>query len=77
MTGRQSSRWNGSAITRTRSIAANAPALPTDAMNAVTLVGEPWYTSGVQTWNGTAATLNAEPDDEQRDTGQHDRVRPR
>jgi len=27
----------------------------------VTGVGAPWYTSGVQTWNGTAATLNASP----------------
>ena len=40
--GRQSSRWNGRAITSTRSIAANAAALPTEAMNAVTAVGEPW-----------------------------------
>ncbi len=61
ITGRQSSRWNGSAITSTRSIAANAAALPTDAMKAVTLVGAPWYTSGVHTWNGTAATLNPSP----------------
>jgi hypothetical protein len=61
MTGRQSSRWNGRAITSTRSTAANAAALPTEAMNAVTLVGEPSYTSGVHTWNGTAATLNPRP----------------
>ena len=61
MTGRQSSRWNGSAITSTRSIAANAAALPADAMNAVTGDGAPWYTSGVHTWNGAAATLNPRP----------------
>ena len=30
-------------------------------MNAVTGVGAPWYTSGVQTWNGTAAALNSRP----------------
>ena len=30
-------------------------------MNAVTGVGAPWYTSGVQKWNGTAATLNPRP----------------
>ena len=30
-------------------------------MNAVTGVGAPWYTSGVHTWNGTAATLNPSP----------------
>ena len=30
-------------------------------MNAVTGVGAPWYTSGVHMWNGTAATLNANP----------------
>ena len=33
---------------------------PTDK-NAVTGVGAPWYTSGTQIWNGTAATLNASP----------------
>ena len=41
MTGRQSSRKNGNAVTRTRSIAANAAALPTDAMSAVTGDGAP------------------------------------
>ena len=30
-------------------------------MKAVTGVGEPWYTSGVHAWNGTAATLNPSP----------------
>ena len=42
-------------------MAAKAAALTAEAMNAVTGVGEPWYTSGVQTWNGTAATLNPSP----------------
>ena len=30
-------------------------------MNAVAGVGEPWYTSGVHMWNGTAATLKPSP----------------
>ena len=47
--------------TSTRSIAANAAALPADAMNAVTGDGEPWYTSGTHTWNGAAATLKPSP----------------
>mgnify|MGYP001059674074 CR=1 FL=1 len=38
---------------------ANAAVLVATAMNAVTGVGAPWYTSGVQTWNGTAAALNS------------------
>ena len=61
ITGRQSSRWNGNATMSTRAIAATAPALPTDAMNAVTFDGAPWYTSGDHTWNGTAATLKPRP----------------
>ena len=44
-----------------RSSAANAATLVADAMNAVTGVGAPWYTSGVHMWNGTAATLNPRP----------------
>ncbi len=36
-------------------------AFEADAMNAVTGVGAPWYTSGVQTWKGTAATLKPRP----------------
>ena len=42
-------------------------------MNAVTGVGEPWYTSGVHMWNGAAEALkprpgehHREPDDEHR-----------
>src|SRR5580658_4200517 len=46
---------------RTRKRAANAPALATADMNPVTGVGAPWYTSGVHMWNGTAATLKANP----------------
>ena len=30
-------------------------------MHATLGLGEPWYTSGVQKWNGTAATLNPKP----------------
>ena len=59
--GRQSSRQYGRPVFSTRSIAANAATLPADAMNAVTGVGAPWYTSGAQTWNGTAATLKPRP----------------
>src|SRR5689334_21584560 len=32
-----------------------------DAMNAALGVGAPWYASGSQTWNGTAATLKPKP----------------
>ena len=41
-----------------------------DAMNAVTGVGAPWYTSGVHMWNGTAATLKPRPTSEQREPGE-------
>ena len=34
----------------------------------------PWYTSGVQKWNGTAATLNAKPDEQQGQPGQQQAV---
>src|SRR5688572_1270145 len=60
-TGRQSSRYGPSPATSTRNIAANAAALPTEAISAVIGVGAPSYTSGVQTWKGTAATLNPRP----------------
>ncbi len=55
-------RWmppNASSSTRTR--AANAAALTAVAMNPVTGVGAPSYTSGVHMWNGTAATLKPKP----------------
>ena len=44
-----------------RSTAANAAAFVAAAMNAVTGVGAPWYTSGVHMWKGAAATLNPSP----------------
>src|SRR3954465_11066261 len=44
-----------------RSIAPNAAILVAAAMNAVIGVGAPWYTSGIQEWNGTAPTLNSTP----------------
>src|SRR3954454_21433134 len=43
----------------TRSRAPKAATLVQAAISAVTGVGAPWYTSGVQTWNGTAAILNS------------------
>src|SRR6266704_5174107 len=45
----------------TRNSAVKAAALTPVAMNAVTGVGAPSYTSGAHMWNGTAATLNANP----------------
>ncbi len=45
----------------TRTSDANAAALTPVAMNPVTGVGEPSYTSGAHMWNGTAATLNPKP----------------
>ena len=45
----------------TRISAAKPAAFVADAMNAVTGVGAPWYTSGVHMWNGTAATLKPSP----------------
>ena len=61
--GRQSTRYRSNAPSSTRSIAPNAAAFVAPAMNAVTGVGAPWYTSGVHMWNGAAATLNAEADE--------------
>jgi hypothetical protein len=46
---------------KTRTRAANAATLVATLMNVVTDVGAPWYTSGVQEWNGAADTLNANP----------------
>ena len=39
----------------------NAATLVQAAMNAVTGVGAPWYTSGVQVWNGPTEPLNMSP----------------
>ena len=61
MIGRQSDSTTPKDENNTRSIAANAPALATAAMNPVTGEGAPWYTSGVHMWNGTAAILNPKP----------------
>ena len=44
-----------------RSIAPKAATFVAAAINAVTAVGEPWYTSGVHEWNGTAPTLKRRP----------------
>src|SRR5664279_2162197 len=50
-----------SAEKHTRSIAANEATLVQEAMNAVTGVGAPWYTSGVHRWNGPTDALNSSP----------------
>src|SRR5437764_15128451 len=55
----QASGWN--AVSNTRIRAANAATFVAADMNAVTAVGAPWYASGAHMWNGTAATLNANP----------------
>src|SRR5262245_20914608 len=53
----QRSWMEGKADKNTRNSTANPAAFgPTD-MNPVTGVGAPSYTSGVQMWNGAAATL--------------------
>ncbi len=59
--GRQVSSCVPRAEINTRNSAANAPTLTTEAMNPVTGVGAPSYTSGDQRWKGTAATLKAKP----------------
>src|SRR5512146_3595256 len=47
--------------TKTRRNAAKLAALEATAMNAVTEVGAPSYTSGVHIWNGTTASLKPNP----------------
>ena len=49
-------------LTRIRTSVANAAAFTPAAMKPVTGAGAPSYTSGTHMWNGTAATLNANPD---------------
>src|SRR5206468_11519496 len=49
------------ATMNTRSSAPKAATFVPALMNAVTHVGAPWYASGVHIWNGTAATLKANP----------------
>src|SRR5580700_3409127 len=61
MIGRQSLDTTPIDEKSTRNMAAKAPALATAAMKPVTGEGAPWYTSGVHMWNGTAATLKANP----------------
>ena len=47
--------------TRMRTRVANAATFTAAAMNPVTGAGAPSYTSGTHMWNGTAATLKANP----------------
>src|SRR4051812_653972 len=61
MNGVQSHCSGANATLNTRSSAANAATLVAADMYAVTGVGAPWYASGAHVWNGTAATLNANP----------------
>src|SRR5690242_17817800 len=60
-TGRKSHVERSKPTESTRSSPPNAATLVQAAMSAVTGVGAPWYTSGVQTWNGTAAALKSSP----------------
>ena len=57
----QISLCSGNAVTRIRSMTTSPAIFVAPAMNAVTLVGAPWYTSGVHMWKGAAETLNASP----------------
>src|SRR5919108_5389488 len=50
-----------SATSNSRSSTPNAAALVATAMNPVTAVGAPSYTSGVHWWNGATDALNASP----------------
>src|SRR5215218_6658184 len=50
-----------SPTSNSRSSTPNAAALVATAMNAVTAVGAPSYTSGVHWWNGATEALNASP----------------
>src|SRR3954452_25261907 len=52
---------SGNASTKIRRKTANAAAFVATAMNEVTGVGAPWYTSGVHVWNGAIEHLNASP----------------
>ena len=49
------------AVSRTRSIIANAPLFTATAMYVVAGVGAPSYASGVHMWNGTPLTLKTRP----------------
>src|SRR3954463_13511122 len=61
MNGVQSHCSGANATLNTRSSAANAATFVAADIYAVTGVGAPWYASGAHVWNGTAATLNANP----------------
>src|SRR5919109_3823954 len=56
-------RWSscGNAVRRTRTVSTNAATLVADDMNAVTVVGAPWYTSGVHMWKGAELDLKPRP----------------
>src|SRR5205085_5696503 len=51
----------GSAPLKIRSNTANPAAFEPTEKNAVAGVAAPWYTSGVQSWNGAAAILKPRP----------------
>ena len=57
-----------------RTRATNAAAFVATAMNAVTGVGAPWYTSGVHWWKGAIEILNASPVRDQRHPHQDEGV---
>src|SRR3954466_6391005 len=48
-------------LSKRRRMIAKAAALVATAMKVVTGVGAPWYTSGVQVWNGATEALKASP----------------
>ena len=50
-----SPRWN------TRRSPTKPATFTPEAIQATLGLGAPWYTSGAQKWNGTAATLNPKP----------------
>ena len=59
-----------SATSKKRRKTPSAATLVATAMNAVTGVGAPSYTSGVHWWKGATEALKARPADAQRDAGQ-------
>src|SRR3984893_10279724 len=52
---------DGSARLKMRRMTANPAAFEPTEKNAVAGVAAPWYTSGVQSWNGAAAILKPSP----------------
>src|SRR5690606_41966691 len=60
-TPRHSQEDTVKATCSTRRIAPNAATFVHAAMKPVTAVGAPWYTSGVQVWNGPTEALNNNP----------------